>query len=262
MSLVSLQSEGSVAVITLENPPQNRINETLGAELSAAIDKIEAGEFRAVLLRANGPDFSFGGDIMNWPDMTVRQLRATFEQYMTTFNRFERLPLPVIAAVQGLCFGGGLELTIRADMIFAAESATFGHPEQSLGIVTILGGIYRVAERAGRSFASEWALTSERVPAATMMQRGVVNRVVPDTELDKTAREFTTRVAKGPTRAYAAHKALLRIWAEAGVAAADTAMFDVAMPLFETDDVRRGIPSAAKALKAGQPRPAMDFQGR
>ncbi len=176
MPLVSLQGEGPVAVITLENPPQNRINETVGAELADAIDKIEAGEFRAVLLRANGPDFSFGGDIMNWPDMTMRQLRATFDQYMSIFNRFERLPLPVIAAVQGLCFGGGLELAIRADMIFAAESAAFGHPEQSIGIVTVLGGIYRVAERAGRSFATEWALTSERVPAATMMQRGVVNR--------------------------------------------------------------------------------------
>jgi enoyl-CoA hydratase/carnithine racemase len=262
MSLVSLQSEDLVAVLTLENPPQNRISEARRAELSTAIDSIEAGEFRAVLLRATGPDFSFGGDIMDWPDMTVRALRATFDQYMTVFNRFERLPLPVVAAVQGLCFGGGLELAVRADMIFAAESATFGHPEQTLGIVTLLGSVYRVAERAGRSFASEWSLTSERVPARTMMQRGVVNRVVPDAELDKSAREFAMRVANGPTRAYAAHKALLRIWAEAGVAAADSAMFDIAMPLFETNDVRRGIPSALKALKAGQPRPAMDFQGR
>jgi enoyl-CoA hydratase/carnithine racemase len=68
---------------------------------------------------------------------------------MSVFNRFERMPLPVVAAVQGLCFGGGLELALRADVIFAASGATFGHPEQTLGIVTLLGGIYRVAERAG-----------------------------------------------------------------------------------------------------------------
>ncbi len=262
MSLISVDFEGPVALITLQNPPQNRINETLAAELSAAIDKIEVGEVRAVVLRAAGPDFSFGGDIMNWPDMTVRQLRATFEQYMSVFNRFERLPLPVIAAVHGLCFGGGLELAIRADLIIAAENATFGHPEQTLGVVTMVGGIYRVAERAGRSFASQWALTSERVPAATMMQRGVVNRVVPDADLDKTTREFAGRLASGPTRAYAAQKALLRIWAEAGVAAADSAMFDIAMPLFETDDVRRALASAIGALKAGKPRPALDFKGQ
>jgi enoyl-CoA hydratase/carnithine racemase len=262
MSLVKLQDEGALAVITLDNPPQNRISDAFANDLSDAIDKIGAGEFRAVLLRANGPDFSFGGDIMNWPDMSIRELRAAFEQYLSVFNRFERLPVPVIAAVQGLCFGGGLELAIRADMIFAAESAAFGHPEQSIAIVTILGGVYRVAERAGRSFASEWALTSERVPAATMMQRGIVNRVVPDAELEKSAREFAMRLAKGPTRAYAAHKALLRIWAESGVAAADSAMLDIAIPLFETDDVRLGIPSAVKALKAGLPRPAADFKGR
>jgi enoyl-CoA hydratase/carnithine racemase len=262
MSLVTLTNEGALAVITVDNPPQNRINDRMGADLLAAVEAIEAGEFRAVLVRAKGPDFSFGGDIVNWPQMTIRQLRATFDSYMTVFNRFERLPLPVIAAVQGLCFGGGLELAIRADMIVAAESAKFGHPEQSIAIVTVLGGIYRIAERAGRSFASEWALTSEQVSATTMMQRGVVNRVVPDDQLEQRARELAMLAAGGPTRAYAAHKALLRIWAEAGVAAADSAMFDIAMPLFETEDVRRGMPSAIEALKAGRPRPAMDFKGR
>jgi len=262
MSLVTLGSEGTLAVITIENPPQNRINERMAADLGVAIKAIEAGEFRAVLVRASGPDFSFGGDIMNWPQMTVRQLRAAFETYMSVFNRFERLPLPVVAAVQGLCSGGGLELAIRADIIVAAESARFCHPEQTLGIVTILGGIYRVAERAGRSFASEWALTSEQVSATTMMQRGIVNRVVPDAELDQRARELAMRVADGPTRAYAAHKVLLRIWADAGVAAADSAMFDISMPLFETEDVRRGMSSAVEALKAGRPRPTMDFKGR
>jgi enoyl-CoA hydratase/carnithine racemase len=262
MSLISLERDGALAVITLDNPPQNRINERMAAELAEAIEAVEASDSRAVVLRAKGENFSFGGDIVNWPDMPVRQLRALFEQYMAVFNRFERLPVPVVAAVQGLCLGGGLELAIRADMIVAAENARFGHPEQTLGIVTLLGGVYRVAERAGRSFASEWALTSEHIGAATMMQRGVVNRVVPDSELEKSTRELAMRAAGGATRAYAAHKALLRIWAEAGVAAADTAMFDIAMPLFETDDVRRGIPSAVNALKAGRPRPALDFRGR
>src|SRR5271156_3493149 len=193
MSRVNLERDGALAVITIDNPPQNRITEQMSSELLAAVDTIEAGEIRAVLLTTNGPDFCFGGDIMPWPEMSNRELRTSFELYMATFNRFERLPLPVVAAVQGLCFGGGLELAIRADMIVAAESARFGHPEQTLGIVTLLGGIYRVAERAGRSFASEWALTSEQVSAKTMMQHGVVNRVVPDAELDQRARELAMR---------------------------------------------------------------------
>jgi enoyl-CoA hydratase/carnithine racemase len=262
MAQLQFASHGPLAVITLHNPVQNRIGDRMVEDLAEMVDLIEAGESRAVLLRAEGPDFSFGGDITNWPEMSQRHLRATFERYMTVFNRFERLPMPVVAAVQGHCFGGGLELAIRADVIIAGEGTRFSHQEQTLGIVTLLGGIYRVAERAGRAFASEWALTSQQVPAATMMQRGVINRVVPDAELDPTARELAELAARGPTRAYAAHKALLRIWAEAGVGAADTAMLDIAMPLFETDDARRGIPSAVAAAKTGRPRPMLDFQGR
>ncbi|MFD7443544.1 enoyl-CoA hydratase/isomerase family protein [Streptomyces sp. NPDC059909] len=126
----------------------------------------------------------------------------------------------------------------------------------------LLGGIYRIAERAGRARASEWALTSERVPATVMADAGVINRVVPDDALLAEATAFALKAAKGPTRAYAAHKALLRAWAVGGVSTADEAMFDIAMPLFETDDVKTGLASAVNAFKAGLPRPAVDFQGR
>ena len=164
--------------------------------------------------------------------------------------------------MQGRCLGGGFELALRADVIVAAESARFGHPEQTLGLVTLLGGIYRVAERAGRARAIDWALTSEQVPASVMAAAGVVTRVVADDSVHAAATALAERIARGPTRAHAAHKALLRIWAVGGVAAADEAMFDIAMPLFETDDVNTGLASAVRALEAGQPRPVLEFQGR
>ncbi|MEV5149309.1 enoyl-CoA hydratase/isomerase family protein [Streptomyces sp. NPDC052727] len=254
--------DDGLATLVLNNPPQNRIDPQMATELADALEAIGRSSARAVLVRAEGPDFSYGGDIADWPDADVRELRTLFERYMQVFNQLERLPLPVIAAVRGLCFGGGLELALRADVIFAGESARFGHPEQTLGIVTLLGGIYRVAERAGRARASEWALTSEQVPATVMADAGVVNRVVPDDALLAEATAFARKAANGPTRAYAAHKALLRAWAVGGVAAADEAMFDIAMPLFATDDVKAGLASAVNALKAGLPRPAVDFQGR
>jgi enoyl-CoA hydratase/carnithine racemase len=253
--------EDALATITLTNPPQNRLTPQMLGELDAALDAVGNSETRAVLLYAEGPDFSFGGDIVPWPDLSARELRTLFENYMTTFNRFERLSIPTVAAVQGLCFGGGLELAVRADVIFAGESSRFGHPEQSLAIVTVLGGVYRVAERAGRSKAMEWALTSEQVPARTMEQHGVVNRVVADQTLLDEARAFAERVAKGPTKAHAAHKALLRIWATGGVAAADEALCDIALPLFETEDVKLALPASVKAFVAGEPRPAFAFKG-
>jgi enoyl-CoA hydratase/carnithine racemase len=254
--------EDGVATLTLDNPPQNRIDAQMANDLADALDAIGRSDARAVLLRSDGPDFSSGGDITPWPGADVHELRTLFERHTSVFNQLERLPLPVIATVQGLCLGGGFELALRADVIFAAESARFGHPEQTLGVVTVLGGIYRVAERAGRPRASEWALTSEQVPASVMAAAGVVNRVVADEELLQEATAFARRVAKGPTRAYAAHKTLLRAWSVGGIAAADEAILDLAMPLFETQDVQAGLTSAVNAIKAGKPRPALHFQGR
>ena len=262
MPHLTISFDESVATLTLDRPPQNRIDAQMVNELDAAITAIVGSDARSLLLCSTGENFSFGGDITDWPDSSRQELRALFESYMSVFNRFERIPMPVIAAVQGLCFGGGFELALRADLIFAGESAAFGHPEQSLGIVTILGGAYRVAERVGRARAAEWAMTSEKVQAATMERFGVVNRVVADADLLNEARAFAQKVAQGPTRAYAAHKALLRAWAVGGVSAADDAMLDIAMPLFETEDVQRGLKSAVDALKAGRPRPTLDFKGR
>ena len=262
MSHLTHSIKDGIAVITLRNPPQNRLTPQLFDELDAALTAIGESDARALLVHAEGPDFSFGGDIVDWPDMTARELRTLFERYMNCFNRFERLSVPTVAAVQGLCFGGGLELAVRADVIFSAETARFGHPEQSLAIVTVLGGVYRVAERAGRAKAIEWALTSEQVPAAVMERHGVVNRVVPDAELLDQATAFVARLAAGPTRAHAAHKALLRIWATGGVTAADEAMFDIAMPLFDSKDAKLALPASVEAFLAKQPRPVFPFTGK
>jgi hypothetical protein len=95
-----------------------------------------------------------------------------------------------------------------------------------------------------------------------MAAAGVVNRVAADDALLTEAETFANKVARGPTRAHAAHKALLRTWASGGIAAADDATLEIAMPLFETEDVKAGLASAVKAFKAGRPRPVLDFQGR
>ncbi|MDH6292228.1 enoyl-CoA hydratase/isomerase family protein [Rhodococcus opacus] len=262
MAHLSCTIDGDLAIMCLHNPSQNRIGVEMIDEMRQALHTIEISDARAVLLRANGPDFSYGGDIELWPEWTEREMRTRFETFMWTFNQFERLPVPTVTAVQGLCFGGGFELALRSDVIFAGESARFGHSEQSIAIVTLLGGVYRVAERAGRSRAMEWAMTSEQVPAAEMERFGVVNKIVPDDELDHAATSFARKLAQGPTKAHAAHKALLRTWANGGVAAADETMFDIALPLFRTDDTRVAIPAAINALRSGAPRPAMPFQGR
>jgi len=254
--------DGDLATLVLNNPPQNRVGRQMSDDLFEAVEAISRSDAAAVLIRAEGPDFCCGGDIRTWPDMSMNELRALFEYCMAVFNSVEQLPLPVIAAVQGQCTGGGLELALRADVIFAGESARFGHSEATVGIVTMLGGIYRVAERAGRARAIEWALTAEQIPATVMADAGVVNHVVPDSSLLTEASAFAKKVATGATRAHVAHKALLRTWAVGGAAAADQALFDIGMPLFETADAKTALTSAVAAAEAGKPRPVLEFKGR
>jgi enoyl-CoA hydratase/carnithine racemase len=262
MAGISLSFDDEVAILTLSTPLNNRFGVKVMDDLENAVDELTAKEARAVLLCADGPDFSHGGDVRPWGNLEAREINAIFERYMDGFNRLERLPIPVIAAVQGLCNGGGLELALRADILFASESTRFSHSEQTIAFVTVLGGIYRVAERAGRLLAYQWALTSEEIPVSVFAQHGLVNYIVPNASLRKEALNFAKRVAKGPTLAHGTHKALLRAWSVGGIAAADDVMFDLTRHLLESKDFIRGKVNAAEALTAGKPRPNLDFDGR
>jgi enoyl-CoA hydratase/carnithine racemase len=110
MAYLSLSFDGAVAILTLSAPLSNRFGVAVIDDLDNAIDELTAKEARAVLLCADGPDFSHGGDVLPWPNLEGREIKSIFERYMDGFNRLERLPIPVIAAVQGLCNGGGFEL--------------------------------------------------------------------------------------------------------------------------------------------------------
>ncbi|MFI5679573.1 enoyl-CoA hydratase/isomerase family protein [Streptomyces cellulosae] len=101
LHLPGKEDEATIAEIVLAHPPQNRLTTQLIDELGKAVADTERSEARAVLLRAEGPDFSFGGDFTAWRGMTARKLRATLDRYLDVYNRFDQLPVPVIAAVQG-----------------------------------------------------------------------------------------------------------------------------------------------------------------
>ncbi|MEV7605790.1 enoyl-CoA hydratase/isomerase family protein [Paenarthrobacter sp. NPDC089322] len=261
MPHLTVDFDDGLATLTLSNPPQNRIDDELIEDLSSALDKFAPNGTRAVLVTSEGPDFCFGGEISTWPEASQAELKTSIGRGLAVFNRFETVDVPVVVAIHGHCLGGGLELAVRGDIIFAADTARFGHPEQTIGIVTLLGGVYRVAERVGAARAMEWAMTSEFVTAATMREAGLINRVVPEPDLLKEATAFARRLAAGPTRAHGVHKALLREWRKGGIAAADAALIELGVPLFETDDASRALLAARSALQAGAPRPAMNFQG-
>lgn len=258
---VSVQA--GVATFTLDDPPHNRLSTELVLGCAAAIEQVKADEsVRVVLIRAEGEDFSYGGEIASWDMADPDRMVQLFGLGLQVSNALEQLPVPVIAAVHGNCFGGGFEIALRADVIIAAESARFCHTEAAIGVFTLLGGVQRVAERAGRARAARWALTSEKVSAADALAAGVVAEVVPDAELDAVTARWASRLAHGATRAHATHKALLQAWASGGVQAADELMPALAGALLRTRDAQYGVASAVKTDEAGIDRAELDFSGR
>lgn len=263
MAGLEIKIADGIATLTINNPPQNRLSNELMAGFMDVVRRVnEDRDIRVLLVRADGPNFSFGGDISRWLELGPGEMHDQLAAAIQLFNAFEQLPVPVVAAVQGRCLGGGFELVLRADVIIASEKAVFGHPEQSLGIVTLLGGVQRVAERAGRTRAMRWALTSEHVSAAEMHAAGVITEIALDGYLDDVANTWVARLAKGPTRAHAGHKKMLGAWATGGIEAADELLPAMAEELIQTTDARRGIASAQDALRRGVERPVLKFDGK
>ena len=262
MGSLHLSIDDGVATLTLDNPPQNRLSAELMGGFLDALQTIQGNPLaRAVLLRSKGEHFSFGGDINSWPGIEPEAMGALVQRGLALVNAFELLPLPVVSEVRGHCFGGGFEIVLRSDIIVADTSAKFCHTEQTIGVITLLGGVQRVAERAGRTRAMRWALTSERVPAQEMLEAGVITEVVEPVELSGRAEAWAKRLAKGPTMAHAAHKRLLRAWSDGGLEAADRLIPRMTAALFATSDAKAGIQSAVDALSKGIERPSVPFTG-
>ncbi|MBT2302065.1 enoyl-CoA hydratase/isomerase family protein [Variovorax paradoxus] len=258
-----LSIESGVARLEFDNPPHNRLAPAMLASFDEAITKIrQDSSVRAVIVSARGDNFSHGGDITFWPHVPPAEFQQRLAGAIERANLLEDLPVPTIAAVQGGCFGGGFEYALRCDIIIAADNARFSHTEQTVGVFTLLGGVQRVADRAGRARAIKWALTSERVSAAEMLSAGVVTEVVAPSDVMSRAREWAARFATGPTLAHAAHKKLLKAWSSGGIAAADAIMPGMTVGIFSSSDAKKGIASGIDALQRGVERPVIPFDGK
>lgn len=262
MSQTQLIFDGALAVLSLVRPGGNRISFEMRRELRDALRQIAESGARALLVRGEGPDFCLGGDVREWPDVPVNELRTKIEVFAEALDQLGQLDIPTLAAVQGGCAGGGLELALAGDMIIASQSAWFSCPEATLGILTLQGGMLQLAHRVGRARAAELVFLCERVSAAQLCSWNVINQVVDDAALEQAARDLAVRLASGPTRAYAATKDLGRLQAESGERAAREVLYDRSMPLFETQDAKAALKAAAEALETGRPRPKMVFEGR
>ena len=261
MDKVHLETPGALGIITLANPPLNLLTGEVMEDLQHAITEVKRVPLRALLLRAEGKIFCAGADVSAFKGKTTSEARESFTSHLRMIADLEELPFPTLAAVQGMCVGGGLELVLACDLIWAANSARLGQLEATIGTTTLLGGVQRLAERAGSGRAREIIYTADQYDASTFERWNIVNRVVPDDAFESQTRVFAERLASGPTLAYAAGKRIIRSYLEGGVRAADSVVDQVAPALFQTEDMRAAV-AALLEHGARNFRDKVVFQGR
>jgi enoyl-CoA hydratase/carnithine racemase len=262
MQTVRFEREGAVGRIVLANPPYNRLDLQFSECLRQAVHDASESDIRVLMIKAEGPHFSFGGEVREWPGKDINWFRTFVAEVNLSYRAIEAMRVPTIAAVQGVAFGGGLELALSCDFIVAAENAVFRCVEVTTGMLPIAGALQRLAERVGRGRASQFAMLGEPISGKLAGELGIAALVVPETEVSQTAETLARKLAVGPTKSYAATRTLLKAWSAGGVPAADAMMLDITMDLFNTDDSTRGFLNTAKAFDLDIEPPDLVFNGR
>jgi enoyl-CoA hydratase/carnithine racemase len=262
MQVIKFEQKDSVGHIVLANPPKNLIASAFSSSLKQAVQEASESDIRALLVRAEGPDFSQGGDVLDFLEKNTNQFRTFIAECNQSFRAIEALQIPTVAAVRGAAFGGAFELALACDFIVAAEDAVFRCIEASVGSVPVAGAVQRLAERIGRSRAAHYAMLCEPMSGATAGQLGLATLVMPADEVEAAALKFVQDLSIGPTRSYAAIRTLLKAWSGGGVPSADAMILDVTMALHGSEDARRGRTARADAIKKGIEPPKIVFTGR
>jgi enoyl-CoA hydratase/carnithine racemase len=207
-SLVHYAQQGAIATLTLDRPTKrNALNLALWGELAAHLDAIDAaGEgIAVVVLRSNGPVFCAGNDLKE------RGLPTPSPSYQARLvTRLADLAQPVIVAVQGGCFTGGLELALAGDIIVASESASFADTHGKFALVPVWGMSQRLPRRVGQWKAREMSLTGLPVSGQEAARIGLANHCVPDADLDAKVRELAEAIAVQSRHSVIAYKKLYR----------------------------------------------------
>lgn len=211
-NVIDLQENNGIARLTVNRPKAlNALNDEVITALGKALDSLETNDrLRAVLVTGAGDKaFIAGADITRMREQTPREAQEFARRALETIKRLERLPVPVVALVNGFCLGGGCELALACDWAVASDNAVFGQPEVQLGIIPGFGGTQRLPRRVGPAVALDLITTGRKIDAAEALRIGLVNRVMPQAALDDYADELAGQLAgNGPQAVGAAKRAV------------------------------------------------------
>ncbi|MBI2875980.1 MAG: enoyl-CoA hydratase/isomerase family protein [Candidatus Tectomicrobia bacterium] len=255
---LKLEVEDGIAVVTVNRPeslnPLNR--ETMGEIQQVAQALEEDGSVKAVIFTGAGDkSFVAGADIKDVKDLTALGGLDLVTMGHRTFEQLNRMTKPVIAAVNGYCFGGGLELAMGCDFIIASERASFGVPEAKIGVFAGWGGVQRLARRVGTAWAIQMNMTGDPIDAQTALRINLANLVVPHDQLLAETKKIARRIMANAPVAIRLIKSL--VYAGEGMPVANALVMDVhaAGVAFSTADQREGMNAFVEKRKP-------NFQGK
>jgi len=200
--LVQLSVIDSIATVTLNRPDKlNALNGEMLTRLDTIADELDrTNDVRVVLLTGTGKAFCVGADIFEWSSLSPLEMgRRWIRDGHRVFERYARLPQPVIAVLNGYTFGGGLELALAADLRLAGAGVQLSFPEVKLGIIPGWGGTQRLPDLIGKSRAKQMIFSGARIDAALAERWGLVNEVVEGENLMGRAQALAGEIAaNGP----------------------------------------------------------------
>jgi enoyl-CoA hydratase len=205
-----IEHHGPVAVLTLNRPDKlNALNNELISALSASLDEMQLDRsVCAIVITGAGRAFSAGADIAEFQPHMKAGAAEAIAHFMRPGHRLtrqiEEFPKPVIAAVNGLAFGGGCELVESMHIAFAADTAVFSKAEVNIGIIPTFGGTQRLPRHVGRKAAAELILSGRQFDAKEALDLGLINRIVTGNQLLKEAVALAQEFAKKPPLTLAA----------------------------------------------------------
>ena len=243
-NLIDVRRDGHVAEIVLNRPEaHNALSTAMAASLAAACTEVGSDKsVRAVVLSAAGEKaFCVGADLKERNAFSDADLMRQRPVFRAAFGGVMDLPQPTVAAVFGFALGGGCEFALACDLIVADETAVFGLPEVTVGVVPGGGGTQTLVRRIGWSRAADLIFTGRKVPAAEAFELGIVNRLVASGEARKQALDLAATIAKNSPVGTRAAKQALRLGAgvdlRAGLDIEDAAWRSVAF----SGDRREGV---------------------
>jgi enoyl-CoA hydratase/carnithine racemase len=243
---VKFEKADSLGIITFMDKPLNLIDSEFIEELETVINSLESQLIRALLFKVDKGNFSAGANVGLFKSTNEKDAREMLQRFLKLIYLIEKLPYPTMAAVKGMCIGGGFEIALACDFIWASENAQFAAAEVLIGIVPLGGGTQRLAQRCGIARAKEITLGGRFIKSDALERWNVINRVLPEEELNEKAIKFMRFQSTGPTIALDTIKRLLREYYEKGIEASDELLVNLVPKLFETEDIKIGIESFKK----------------